>query len=234
MGEQSDVTSTNIFGNGVRGADTKLVFALTDPAPPATEDFVAWARAAGAAGGVLRAELERLDADIQARHTSTPVRFSAFAWLWCAPGHSESLIARAPSTANWYRVHERLAFDRSARPDQPRSWAGVKKTTPWAAVPAVDARIWQGRYANHGQLARSFHATTVRYRQNIVVDTNDDSVDAISELWWTNTEDLLERFVAPGEAAELLAVDVSGFVDASRASPTVTRHEVLRITEPDR
>jgi hypothetical protein len=233
MGEHSDAAPSNIFGNRVPGADTKLVFALTDPALPATDDFAAWARAAGDGEGVLRAEIERLDAEIQGQHTSTPVRFSAFASLWCAPGRSESLIAHAPSTANWYRVHERLAFDRSARPDQPRPWAGVKKTTPWVAVSAVDARIWQGRYANHGQLARSFHATTVRYRQNIVVDTNDDSVDAISELWWTNTEDLLERFVAPGEAAELLAVDVGGFVDSTRASPTVTRHEVLRITQPD-
>ena len=231
MGGHDEVIApaSSFFANRVAGADAKIVVGLTNPAVDAAADFVAWARAVSAADGVVRAELEQLDPEVQALHTAAAPRFFAFASLWCAPGAGDAVVAAAPTTANWYRVEERLGFDRSARPDEQRPWAGVKKTTPWAAVPGVDTRIWQGRYANHGQLALTFHATTVRYRQNVVVATNDDSVDAISELWWTNTEDLVERHVAPGEARALLEIDFGGFCDAARAFPTVTRHEVLRI-----
>lgn len=210
----------------------KTVVALEDLAPQAVEDFVGWARAVARTGEASRVEVEWCDHPLQARHTTKPVRFSAFASLWTAPDASVIDAAALPHRTQWFRVREQLAFDRSARPDEARAWAGCKKTTPWAPVAGVDARTWQARYTNHGLIAQAYHATCVRYRQNVVLAGSDPGIAAVSELWWTNAEDLVERFVASPEAAELLHVDTSGFVDATRAHPTVTMHETLVVPHP--
>jgi hypothetical protein len=206
----------------------KVLIALEDPAPSARDDFDAWTRRLAAIDGIDRAEVEALAEDAQRAHTQKPPRFYAFASLWLPAAAVEEVLATAPGTTQWFRVRERLAFDRSARPDEVRPWAGVKKTTPWTPVDGVDTRIWQGRYTNHGHIAKAYHATCVRYRQNVVLDGSDPALRAVSELWWTNVEDLLERFYLSEEAERLLAVDTSGFVDAARAHPTVTTHETLR------
>ena len=114
-------------------------------------------------------------------------------------------------------------------PNEARPWAGVKKTTPWASVDGVDPALWQARYTNHGVLAAVHHATAVRYRQNIVLSSDVPAIAAVSELWWTNVEDLVERFTASREAQRLVGYDTLGFVDATRAHPVVTRHETLRV-----
>ena len=207
----------------------KLVLALDDPGLGARDEFVAWTRSVATGEGVGRAEVEQLADDAQRAHTRKPPRFFAFASLWLAPDRVDELVEAAPGSTQWFRVRERLAFDRSARADAARPWAGIKKTTPWAPMAGVDTRIWQGRYTNHGVLAGTHHATVVRYRQNVVEATSDPELRAISELWWTNTEDLVERFYASGEAEQLVGIDTIGFVDAARAYPTVTTHEVLRI-----
>ena len=49
------------------------------------------------------------------------------------------------------------------------------------------------------------------------------------DLGPANVEDLVERFYVSAEAEELVAVDTSGFVDAHRAHPTGTWHEILHI-----
>ena len=207
----------------------KLLFALEDPAPAARENFIAWAREVAQGSGVGRAEIEELDPDAQSAHTAKRVRFFAFASLWVSPDRVDQLRSGAPARAQWFQVRERLAFDRSARDDEARPWAGIKKTTPWAPVSGVDAAIWQARYTNHGEVAKAHHATCVRYRQNVVIAASVADVGAVSELWWTNTEDLVDRFYRSGEAEQLIAVDASGFVDATRAHPTVTTHETIRI-----
>jgi hypothetical protein len=207
----------------------KLVLALDDPAPGARHDLAGWARATAALEGVGRAELEMVDEAAHAAHTRKPPRFHAFVSLWLTPEAQESVRVDLPDRVQWFWVRERLAFDRSARDDEERPWAGIKKTTTWAAADGVERSTWQGRYTNHGALAAVHHATVARYRQNVVLEGSDPSVDAISELWWTNVEDLVERFYRSAEAQQLVAIDTVGFVDASRAHPTVTTHEILRL-----
>jgi len=208
---------------------TKLLLALEDPAQVRRDEFLSWTRALAGRDGVDRVEAEWLVQDAQTAHTSKPTRFFAFASLWLDPSLATSLIGEAPGPVRWFRLRERLAFDRSARPDEARPWAGIKKTTPWAPVDGVDTRTWQARYTNHGHIARAYHATCVRYRQNVVLDGSDPTIAAVSELWWTNVEDLVERFYLSEEARQLLSVDTAGFVDAARAHPTVTMHETIRV-----
>jgi hypothetical protein len=129
----------------------KVLFALEDGSASAIEDFSEWAHGASDSDRVDRAEFECLDEDAHRAHTRKPVRFFAFASFWTEPQRADDLTTTAPRRCQWFRVRERLAFDRSARPD---------------------------------------------------------------------------------EAEQLLAVDTMGFVDAARAHPTVTRHEVLRIGHP--
>ena len=209
----------------------KLIIALEESSTAASDDFIAWARAIAATDPIRRAEVERLNADLQRAHTKKPVRFSAFASLWLDPDASNDILSALPSGTVWLRVRERLAFDRSARPDEARPWAGVKKTTPWVPVDGVEELIWQGRYTNHGFIAQAHHATCVRYRQNFVLEGSDPAIGAVSELWWTNAEDLVERFYRSREAQHLVHIDTLGFVDAARAFPTVTAHETLRVAE---
>jgi hypothetical protein len=215
---------------GTNGVDTieKLLLALEDPSPAAREDFAAWTRKTATRDGVDRAEVEDIDEEAQRAHTNKKLRFYAFASLWLPSGLTGDVVADAPEQTQWFLLRERLAFDRSARRDEARRWAGIKKTTPWGPVPEVDRRIWQIRYTNHGQIAKAYHATVVRYRQNVVLDGSAPEIGAISELWWTNVEDLVERFYASEEAEQLLAVDVAGFVGRP-AYPTVTAHETLRV-----
>lgn len=208
----------------------KLIVALEDGSDGAVAAFGAWARGAAGGAGVGRAELEQLAADVQAAHTRKPVRYHAFASLWVTPDRLDEVRSAVPAPGTqWFHVRERLAFDRSARPDEARPWAGVKKTTPWAPMAGVEERIWRGRYTNHGETAKAYHATAVRYRQNVVIAGSDPEIGAVSELWWTNAEDLVERFYASAEAEQLVAIDTVGFVDAARAYPTVTTHEVLHV-----
>ena len=207
----------------------KLVLALDDPGPAARDEFEAWTRSVGVSEGVGRAEVERLADDVHRAHTARAPRFFAFASLWLVPQRVAEVIDEVPGRVQWFRVRERLAFDRSARADAVQPWAGIKKTTPWAPARGVDARVWQGRYTNHGAVAAVHHATVARYRQNVVDEASDPELRAISELWWTNAEDLVERFYASDAAEQLVGIDAAGFVDASRAHPTVTTHEVLRI-----
>jgi hypothetical protein len=206
----------------------KLVLALNDPSADARAAFTAWAREVAASGHVARAELEVVDLDTHTVHTPKPVRWFAFASLWAPAEHLAQARAAAPPGTDWFVVRERLAFDRSARDDEARPWAGVKKTTPWAPVAGVEQALWQARYTNHGVLTAAYHATAVRYRQNVVLDSNVPGVGGVSELWWTNVEDLVERFYASPDARRLIGYDTVGFVDAARADPVVTRHEILR------
>jgi hypothetical protein len=207
----------------------KLIVALENPSTAACYEFVAWTRAIAVTDAIDRAEVEHLDDDTQRLHTTKPARFFAFASLWLEPDAASDVVAALPNGVAWFRVRERLAFDRSARPDEARVWAGVKKTTPWTPVDGIDARTWQGRYTNHGYVAMAHHATCVRYRQNVVIAGSDPLIGAVSELWWTSTEDLVERFYRSEEAKQLVAIDAGGFVDARRAYPTVTRHETIRV-----
>ena len=211
---------------------TKLLVALESSAPDARQEFASWARTTATHDAVSRAELEIADEHAQRAHTAKPLRFFAFAALWLAPDAVEAVLQARPAPTAWFRVRDRVAFDRSGRPDEARRWAGIKKTTPWAHVEGVEPTVWQGRYTNHGYVAAAHHATCVRYRQNVVLDGSDPAVHAVSELWFTNVEDLVERFTRSPEAAHLVHIDASGFVDAARAHPTVTTHEILRITEP--
>lgn len=206
----------------------KLVVALDDRTDAQRDGFVAWTHEVARSPSIVRAEIETVEPVAHAAHTTKVARWSAFASLWAAPAVIDTLVGDLPSDTTWFRVRERLAFDRSARPDDARPWAGVKKTTPWAPVAGVDAFTWQARYTNHGEVARAHHATCVRYRQNVVLASSDPEIGAISELWWTNVEDLLERFYASPDAQRLVGVDASGFVDATRAHPVVTIHATLR------
>jgi hypothetical protein len=205
----------------------KLIVNVQDA--PSVDDLVAWAREVAPCDGVWQAEVEWLDAATHQAHTRKPVRFFAFASLWIDERMVHDVLSSRPPGSGWYRVRERWAFDRSARPYEARRWAGVKKTTFWTAVEGVPTDIWQARYTNHGEIAKAYHRTCARYRQNVIIEGSDATLDAVSELWWTNTEDLVERFYVSEEAQRLLAVDTSGFVDASLAHPTVTQHEVLRV-----
>jgi hypothetical protein len=206
----------------------KLIVALSDPDPAARDAFGAWARAGAAHEQVARAELEVVDLEAHTAHTPKPVRWFAFASLWAPAGHLAQVRAAAPHGTDWFVARDRLAFDRSGRADEARPWAGVKKTTPWAPVAGVEQALWQARYTNHGVLTAAYHATAVRYRQNVVLDSNVPGVGGVSELWWTNAEDLVERFYDSPDARRLVGYDTVGFVDATRADPVVTRHEILR------
>ncbi len=206
----------------------KLLFALVADAAGARVGFVDWARRAATREGVARAEVEVVAPEAHAAHSAKPIRWFAFASLWVDATDVADLRASAPDHTDWFLLRDRLAFDRSARADEARPWGGIKKTTPWASVAGVDRALWQARYTNHGVLTAAYHATAVRYRQNIVLDTSAPGVDAVSELWWTNVEDLVERFYASDEARRLVGYDTVGFVDAARAYPVVTTHEVLR------
>ena len=135
----------------------KLIVALEDPSSAARDDFIAWTRAIASTDTVDRAESERLDVSTQHAHTKRPVRFFAFASLWLDAAAARDIVSSLPDNTIWMRVRERLAFDRSARPDEARDWAGVKKTTPWAPVDGVDERTWRGRYTNHGHVAKAHH-----------------------------------------------------------------------------
>lgn len=209
---------------------SKLLFALKDSSPAAQAAFVAWARDVSAGERVARAEIESLAPDAHAAHTPKVARWSAFASLWVV-GDRADLLRSAPDTADWFLVRDRLAFDRSARPDEARPWAGVKKTTLWTPIDGVDKALWQARYTNHGVLTGAYHATAVRYQQNVVIEGTVPGIGAVSELWWTNVDDLIHRFYASPEAQQLIGFDVLGFVDASRAYPVVTTHEVLRVSD---
>lgn len=206
----------------------KLLLALADGSPAARETFVAWTRATATRDDVVRAEIEVVAPDVHAAHTEKPIRWFAFASLWVEPGSLATVRDARPEGSDWLLVRERLAFDRSARADEARPWAGVKKTTPWAPAAGVDTALWQARYSNHGIITAAHHATVVRYRQNVVVDASVTDVGAVSELWWTNVEDLVERFYASDDARRLVGYDTLGFVDARRAHPVVTTHETLR------
>lgn len=211
---------------------TKLLFALEAPGLEARDELVAWARSSASHDAVTRAELELVDEDVQRAHTTKPLRYHGFVSLWIAADAADAadaVLRSRPAGTAWFRVRDRVAFDRSGRPDEARPWAGVKKTTPWTHVDGVDPVVWQGRYTNHGYIAAAHHATCVRYRQNVVLDGSDPAISAVSELWFTNVEDLVERFTRSPEAAHLVQIDSSGFVDATRAHPTVTTHEILRI-----
>ncbi len=216
---------------GTDAVDTieKLLLALEDPSPAGRDDLTAWARKTARRDGVDRAEVEEIDEEAQRAHTNKQVRFYAFVSLWLPSEVIGDVLADAPAQIQWFRLRERVAFDRSGRPDEARRWAGIKKTTPWAPVTGVERRIWQARYTNHGLIAKAYHATVVRYRQNVVLDGSDLEFGAVSELWWTNVEDLVERFYLSAEAEQLLAVDTMGFVDAHHALPTVTKQETLRV-----
>ncbi len=205
----------------------KLILALADPAPEARAAFVAWTRGAATHQDVRRAEIEVVAPEVHVAHTPKPVRWFAFASLWAPPDGVHELRGSAPAGTDWMLVRDRLAFDRSARADQARPWAGVKKTTPWAAVAGVEPALWQARYTNHGILTAAYHATAVRYRQNIVLDSSIAGLAAVSELWWTTVEDLVERFYASDDARRLIGYDTRGFVDVQRADPVVTTHETL-------
>lgn len=209
----------------------KVIFALVDPSPDARAAFAAWTRTAATRDDVVRAELEVVEPDVHAAHTAKPIRWFAFASLWGAPECVPELRSSAPEGVEWMLVRDRLAFDRSARLDEARPWAGVKKTTPWASVAGVPTALWQARYTNHGIITATHHATVVRYRQNIVLDSDIPDVAAVSELWWTNAEDLVERFYASDDARRLVGYDTLGFVDAARADPVVTMHEILRASD---
>jgi hypothetical protein len=209
-------------------ATPKLIIALEDPSPTARAGFTEWARAEARAQAIQRAEIETLAPDAHAAHTAKPPRYFGFASFWSTEKSLDGLRRRAPAPSAWFLVQERMAFDRSARPDEARPWAGIKKTTPWSPIDGVDTAIWQARYTNHGEIARAYHATCVRYRQNIVLAANVPEIGAVSELWWTDVEDLVERFYLSRDAERLLAVDTMGFVDTARAHPVVTAHETLR------
>lgn len=214
------------------GDTTKLLIALEAPGLEARDELAAWARTTAGHEAVTRAELELADEVAQRAHTTKRLRYFGFASLWLvadAVDAADAVLQSRPGATAWFRVRDRVAFDRSGRPDEARPWAGIKKTTPWAHVDDVDPTVWQGRYTNHGYVAQAHHATCVRYRQNVVLDGSDPAISAVSELWFTNVEDLVERFYRSPEAAHLVHIDSSGFVDATRAHPTVTTHEILRI-----
>ena len=207
----------------------KVLIALEQSAPSARDEFVEWARKQAIHEAIGRAEVEHLDEETNLAHSNKPLRFYAYAALWVPPEMAHDLVGALPSDTHWFRLRDRLAFDRSARPDEERVWAGVKKTTPWVPMEGVDTALWQGRYCNHGVIAKEYHATCVRYRQNLVLEGSIPKIGAVSELWWTNPEDLVDRFYLSAEAQQLLAFDTRGFIDVNRAYPTVTIQETLRI-----
>lgn len=197
----------------------------------AVPQFCDWARQQAEREGIARAELERVDEAVQNRHTAKPAWFQAMAAFWAPSSCLAELVAAAPGGCLHYQLEDHVAFDRSARRDEARVWSGVKKTTFWRAAAAVDTATWQGRYTNHGLIAAAYHRTTVRYRQNIVTGGSGMPFDGVSELWWTNEEDLIERFIDSEEGERLLSIDFHGFLDPATAQPTVTRHEILRLTD---
>jgi hypothetical protein len=207
---------------------TKAAFVVRDG--DGVSELCDWARRQAERDEMTRAELERVDEGVQRQHTAKPAWFQAMAVFWAPPSSLGELVGSAPKGCLCYRLDERLAFDRSARRDEARPWSGVKKTTFWRAASGVDTATWQGRYTNHGLIAAAYHRTTVRYRQNFVASGPDIPFDAVSELWWTNEEDLIERFVDSEEGERLLSIDFHGFLDPATAYPTVSRHEILRLT----
>jgi hypothetical protein len=38
-------------------------------------------------------------------------------------------------------------------------------------------------HTNHGEIAKAYHRTCVRYRQNVILEGSDDALDAVSEPW---------------------------------------------------
>jgi hypothetical protein len=209
----------------------KLILALEEHGDEAVDAFVAWAHGRGRTGALERAEVEVLDRDVHELHTGKEPRFSAFAMFWCDADAAAAMVDARPAGVEWAEVAERMAYDRSGRPDEARRWSGVKKTTFWAPVADVDPAVWQARYRNHGLIAHEYHRTSARYRQNVVVAASDPAFGAVSELWWTDPEDLVERFYDGPEAEWLVSVDASGFVDVTNAWPVVTRQTVLKVAD---
>ena len=177
------------------------MIALEAPDGEARHAFDAWAPKIAQEDFVERADVEHLAQDVHRAHTQKEVRFQSYASLWIDEAYHNSVLAAVPRSTSWFRVSERLAFDRSGRPDEVRPWAGIKKTTIWSPVAGVDPSMWQARYTNHGPIASVNHATCVRDRQNVILDGTDVALGAVSELWWTDT---------------------------TRSHPTVTTHETLR------
>jgi hypothetical protein len=207
----------------------KVILALEERSDAVVDAFLSWADGHRDTDAVVRAEVEVLDRDVHELHTGKAPRFSAFAMFWCDDDEATRIVDGRPARVEWARVTECIAYDRSGRADEARRWSGVKKTTFWSPVAGLDAEVWQGRYRNHGLVAREHHRTSARYRQNLVVAASDPSFGAVSELWWTDPEDLVERFYDGPEAERLVSLDASGFVDVTNAWPVVTRQTVLKV-----
>lgn len=199
--------------------------------------FGRWAREAAEQPGCAGAEMEVIAPEAHIAHTGRPdlSRFVALLSLW-AP--DPSVVAAACESARAHGLARVVTFPVARctlRYPFARSWAdgeqtpGLKKSTFWQAGPDFGP-AWADRYERHAQIARDHHSSAWQYRQNLLGEHDDPGRwDAVSELWWPTTDDLVERFYNSPESKAAVREDT---VFVGRAMPIVTTHTVLR-TAPD-
>jgi len=148
----------------------------------------------------------------------TPPPFHAL--LWAPPG-DRSELAPPPDLEPMADRWGALRLRRHARWDDTAATGArpaLKQVSFVRARPELTPAEFDRHYREHADVARVHHPAIVRYAQLDVVDAAGDPalhVDAVSELWFLDEEQLVARYYAGPDSIPVVRADNREYIDFS-------------------
>ena len=135
------------------------------------------------------------------------------------PSEHEMLLASGTRMERAYHVETVRHWDDKTQP-------GLTRLAFVARLDSVDPQTFRRRYQAHAEIARVQHPAIVRYVQHFVRRGTEPSCAAISELHFADEEEMRQRFYRDDDSADIVAADISDYLDRERTWSLITRARI--------